>query len=58
MLYLRARFDRLVSRKSVDEITSLRPHCEVQTLDAPHMLLETHPVEAAAVINGFCEQFA
>jgi len=58
LLYLRARFDRLVSRKCLDEITSLRPHCQVRTLNAPHMLLETHPVEAASAINDFCEQLA
>jgi pimeloyl-ACP methyl ester carboxylesterase len=57
ILYLHARFDRLVSRKCLDEVTSLRPHCEVRTLNAPHMLLETHPVEAASAINDFCEQF-
>jgi pimeloyl-ACP methyl ester carboxylesterase len=56
ILCLHARFDRLVPRKCLDEITSLRPHCEVRTLSAPHMLLETHPVEAAAMINDFCEQ--
>jgi len=58
ILYLHARFDRLVSRKCLDEVTSLRPHCEVRTLNAPHMLLETHPVEAASAIDDFCEQLA
>jgi|KBSSwiStaDraftv2_1062776.scaffolds.fasta_scaffold126257_3 pimeloyl-ACP methyl ester carboxylesterase len=58
ILCLHARFDRLVARKCLDEITSLRPHCEVRTLNAPHMLLETHPVEAASMINAFCDQFA
>jgi pimeloyl-ACP methyl ester carboxylesterase len=58
MLYLHARFDRLVSRKHRDEILASRPHCEVWTLDAPHMVLETHPVEAASIINGFCAQLA
>jgi pimeloyl-[acyl-carrier protein] methyl ester esterase len=57
ILYLRARFDRLVSRKCLEEIVSSRPHCEVRTLDAPHMVLETHPVETASIVNGFCAQF-
>src|SRR5262245_5597499 len=43
ILCLHARFDRLVSRKYLDEIASLRPHCEVRALNAPHMVLETHP---------------
>jgi pimeloyl-[acyl-carrier protein] methyl ester esterase len=58
ILCLHARFDRLVSKKCLDEIKFLRPHCEVRTLNAPHMLLETHPVEAASIIDVFCEQFA
>jgi pimeloyl-ACP methyl ester carboxylesterase len=58
ILCLHARYDRLVSRKRLEEITSLRPHCEVRTFNAPHMLLETHPVQAASVINNFCERFA
>jgi pimeloyl-ACP methyl ester carboxylesterase len=58
ILCLHARFDRLVSKKYLDEIASLRPHCEVRTLNAPHMVLETHPVEAAFAINDFCKQFA
>jgi pimeloyl-[acyl-carrier protein] methyl ester esterase len=58
ILCLHARFDRLVSKKYLDEIASLRPHCEVRTLNAPHMVLETNPVEAASAINEFCEQFA
>jgi pimeloyl-ACP methyl ester carboxylesterase len=58
ILCLHARFDRLVSRKCLDEITTLRPHCEVRSFSAPHMVLETNPVEAASVINDFCEQCA
>jgi pimeloyl-ACP methyl ester carboxylesterase len=58
ILCLRARFDRLVSRKCLDEIASLCPHCEVRIFDAPHMLLESCPLEAAAAIDGFCERCA
>ena len=58
MLYLRGRFDRMVRRKHLDEIRSAQPSCEVRTLDAPHMLLQTHPAEAAEAINRFCDRLA
>jgi pimeloyl-ACP methyl ester carboxylesterase len=56
MLCLCGRFDRLVGRKSLMEIASLRPDCQVRMLGAPHMLLQTHPAEAANAINDFCDQ--
>jgi pimeloyl-[acyl-carrier protein] methyl ester esterase len=55
MLCLHGRFDRLVSKKCVDEITSAQPGCQVRWFDASHMLLETHADEAAKAINEFCE---
>ncbi len=56
MLCLHGRYDRLVRKKYLDELTASRPTCEVRMFDAPHMLLETHPAEAAAAINHFCNQ--
>jgi pimeloyl-ACP methyl ester carboxylesterase len=56
MLCLRGRYDRLVRKKYLDEITSAQPGCQVRWLDAPHMLLETHADEAAEAINQFCER--
>jgi len=56
ILCLHGRFDRLVRRKCLNEITALHPRCEVRTFDAPHMLLETRPGEAASAINHFCDQ--
>ena len=56
MLCLYGRFDRLVRKKHLDEITSSHPKCEVRMFDAPHMLLETHEAEAATAINHFCDQ--
>jgi pimeloyl-ACP methyl ester carboxylesterase len=54
LLCLYGRSDRLVS-KSVDEIVAALPGCEVQWLDAPHMLLATHTGAAVSVIENFCE---
>ena len=56
ILCLYGRFDRLVRKKYLNEITSSHPKCEVRMFDAPHMLLETHPTEAATAINQFCDQ--
>jgi pimeloyl-ACP methyl ester carboxylesterase len=58
MLYLRGRFDLLVRKSRLNEITSSQPNCQVRVLDAPHMLLETHAAEAAVVISQFCDQVA
>jgi hypothetical protein len=52
---LHGRFDRLVGKKCVEEITSAQPGCQVRWFDASHMLLETHADEAAKAINEFCE---
>lgn len=54
VLCLAGRHDRLMGRRSVAAIRAARPDVEVHWLDAPHMLLETHPVESAALIETFC----
>jgi hypothetical protein len=54
MLCLHGQLDRLVSKKYVDEILSAKPECQVHWFAAPRMLLETHPDNAANVINQFC----
>ncbi len=56
LLCLHGRQDRLVRKKSVDEITDARPDGEVHWLDAPHMLLTTHAATAAGIINQFCSE--
>jgi pimeloyl-ACP methyl ester carboxylesterase len=55
VLSIHGRFDRLVGMRSVDEIRSVQPACQVLSLDGPHMLLETHPLECAVAINDFCK---
>lgn len=56
VLCLQGRFDRLVSRRQVDEIVTAQPGCQVHWLDSSHMLLATHPEAAVKAINQFCEQ--
>jgi pimeloyl-ACP methyl ester carboxylesterase len=53
VLYLRARHDRVVSRRAVREIVEIVPSAEVGELDAPHMLLQRAPGEALAIIARF-----
>lgn len=52
IMCMHGRFDRLVRKKSLDEMTSIRPECQVRWFDASHMLLETHADAAAAAIRG------
>jgi pimeloyl-ACP methyl ester carboxylesterase len=56
ILCLRGRLDRLVRLKCLNEIRSIQPGCQVRWFDAAHMVLETHPDEAAAAIDEFCDQ--
>jgi pimeloyl-[acyl-carrier protein] methyl ester esterase len=53
VLYLRASEDRIVPAEEACHIKALCPLAQVLTLDAPHMLLQTRPVEAAAIVRGF-----
>ncbi len=55
-LCLHGRFDRVAGKRCVRQILLAQPRCQVQLLDAPHMLLETHPGEAARAIDAFCDE--
>ena len=57
-LCLTGRRDRLVGRNHTSELQSALPECEVRVFDAPHMLLQTHALEAAEAIDRFCERVA
>jgi hypothetical protein len=43
----------MVSAASSALISRHRPDARVVTLPGPHLLLQTHPTEAAATIGGF-----
>ena len=53
LLYLAASNDRLVGRRSLDEIRRVRPDVAVTEIDAPHLLLETHPRNVWKAISQF-----
>ena len=52
-LYLRASGDHLVSLRSAHELQACMPGLKIASLDAPHMLLQTRPAEAAELIHAF-----
>lgn len=54
ILYLRGIEDRLVSRRSWEQLKSARPDAELKELLAPHLLLQSFPREAAAILEAFC----
>jgi pimeloyl-[acyl-carrier protein] methyl ester esterase len=55
ILYLRATEDRVVGRWNGDQIKTILPDAEIVEFAAPHLLLQTRPVEAAAAIEAFCK---
>jgi pimeloyl-ACP methyl ester carboxylesterase len=58
MLYLRADRDVVVPKRNAEEIRRVLPGVTVTTINAPHMLLQTQPAQAAAAIVQFVSQVA
>jgi pimeloyl-[acyl-carrier protein] methyl ester esterase len=56
VMCLHGRSDRVTGKRCVQQILLAQPRCTVRWLDAPHMLLETHPDDAAGAIDAFCDQ--
>ena len=54
VLCLAGRFDQLIGKSSVRRIVAASPKAHVCWFDAPHMLLQMCPAEAAVEINNFC----
>jgi pimeloyl-ACP methyl ester carboxylesterase len=53
LLYLSGTADRLMPRAAIDPILAIRPDTIVRTIDGPHMLLQTRPVESWQAIETF-----
>ncbi len=53
VLCLTGAYDRMIGPSHLRDMLTARPDSEVHAFDAPHMLLETHPREAAEVIADF-----
>lgn len=58
VLVLAARQDRVVGASSVAAIVRRLPHAQVEWFDAPHLLLQAAPAEAAACIAAFVARVA
>jgi len=58
VLHLRATRDRVVPRAAADLILERCPLARVAELDAPHLLLQAAPVQAAALISDFSKGVA
>lgn len=56
ILYLQATRDRVVPSRCADELTALRPDARVVRIDAPHLVLQTSPVEAWSAIERFVSE--
>ena len=56
ILYLRANNDRLVHKNSMRLIQNIGQNVRIQSFDAPHMLLQTKPEEAALGIQEFLNE--
>lgn len=53
VLYMQARYDRLVNAVCLEEIRRAKPEVEVVILDGTHMLLQQMPRETAEIVAGF-----
>jgi len=56
MLYLRAKHDRLVPHRASELAASLNPRLRIVELESSHLLLQTHPQEAARAVAQYVQQ--
>jgi surfactin synthase thioesterase subunit len=57
ILYLFAKHDRSVKRRSLTEMKSIKATMEVVEIDGPHLLLQRKPEECVAVMNRSLSSF-
>jgi pimeloyl-ACP methyl ester carboxylesterase len=55
LLYIAGGRDRLVGRRVMAQLQRVRPDMQSHVLDAPHLVLQRRPVEAAQLISEFLE---
>ena len=58
MLYVRGRKDRLIGRRSVREIRSVRPNAVIAEINAPHLVLQRRPRESAETVLALLHELA
>jgi pimeloyl-[acyl-carrier protein] methyl ester esterase len=57
-LYLQAMGDRVVPPSAAQYIETLMPAVQIVSLEAPHLLLQTLPVQAATIVRKFLHETA
>ena len=55
VLYIAGERDRLVGMSVAKHMQRLRPDMQIRVLDAPHLVLQRRPVEAAQLIEEFID---
>lgn len=55
ILYLLGKQDRLVRRRSVDEMLKIQPDMRVAEIDGPHLLLQREPDKCFEAIDRFLD---
>jgi pimeloyl-[acyl-carrier protein] methyl ester esterase len=53
ILYLQAEHDRLVPGSCLEEMRRIKPTMIVETIDAPHLLLQREPEQSAEIVVRF-----
>ncbi|MGD0737116.1 MAG: alpha/beta hydrolase [Terracidiphilus sp.] len=56
ILYLLAKQDRVVPVSCLDEILRIRPDVKLVAIDAPHLLMQREPQQAAAAVAEFIQR--
>jgi pimeloyl-ACP methyl ester carboxylesterase len=56
ILYIRAKYDRVVHRSASELISRYVPKLRVIELDGPHFMLQAKPAESAAQIQAFARE--
>ena len=56
ILVLRALRDRVISKRATMVILNNSPEARMLEIDAPHLLLQTRPVESAAAVSHFLRE--
>jgi len=55
-LFLQAEQDAMVPDRCHDDIAALAPQLELQSIDAPHLILQSQPRKSAKLICAFLEK--
>ncbi|HEY6466595.1 MAG TPA: alpha/beta hydrolase [Candidatus Acidoferrales bacterium] len=57
VMYLRPTNDRLISNRCINSMRQAKPDMIVQSIAAPHMVLQREPLKSAMLIADFIRQF-